>query len=177
VADSIASRVRRSDALIWALRILLAVLFLYQGIDKFSERQLWLRIFEEIGFGQWFRYFTGVVKISGGLMLLIPKATLVAVGLSVCTMIGALLVHVLVIGVGPQTVFVCILVLMLCIIGAKRANWREPKRGSRPRQGAVTRKQTTKRPHHSAARWSASIWLSHCPIEVPTGECLARRDG
>jgi len=105
------------------LRILLAVLFLYQGIDKFSERRLWLRIFEEIWFGQWFRYFTGVVEVSGGLLLLIPKATFVAVGLLVCTMIGALLVHVLVIGVGPQTVFVCILLLMLCIIGAKRANW------------------------------------------------------
>jgi hypothetical protein len=35
-------------------------------------------------------------------------------------MIGALLVHVLVIGVGPQTVVVCILLLLLCIIGAKR---------------------------------------------------------
>ena len=43
--------------------------------------------------------------------------------------IGALLVHVLVIGVGPQTVFVCILVLMLCIIGAKRANWRQRREG------------------------------------------------
>jgi len=123
VADSTALRLRRGDTLLWILRILLAVLFLYQGIDKFSERRLWLRIFEEIGFGQWFRYFTGVVEVSGGLLLLIPKATFVAVGLLVCTMIGALLVHVLVIGVGPQTVFVCILLLMLCIIGAKRANW------------------------------------------------------
>ena len=123
MADSTALRLRRGDTLLWILRILLAVLFLYQGIDKFSERRLWLRIFEEIGFGQWFRYFTGVVEVSGGLLLLIPKATFVAVGLLVCTMIGALLVHVLVIGVGPQTVFVCILLLMLCIIGAKRANW------------------------------------------------------
>ena len=111
------------------MRILLAVLFLYEGIDKFSERRLWLRIFDEIGFGQWFRYFTGVVEISGALTLLIPKATLVAVGLLVSTMIGALLVHVLVIGVGPQTVFVGILLLMLCTIGAKRADWRKRREG------------------------------------------------
>lgn len=129
MGDSTASRLRRSDALIWTLRIVLALLFLYEGIDKFSERRLWLRIFGEIGFGQWFRYFTGVVEISGGLMLLIPKATLVAVGLLVCTMIGALLVHVLVIGVGPQTVFVCILLLMLCIIGAKNARTGERREG------------------------------------------------
>lgn len=72
MADSVVPRWRRSATLIWVLRILLAVLFLYQGIDKFSERRLWLRVFEEIGFGQWFRYFTGVVEISGALMLLIP---------------------------------------------------------------------------------------------------------
>lgn len=129
MGDSTASRLRRGDTLLWILRILLAVLFLYQGIDKFSERRLWLRIFEEIGFGQWFRYFTGVVEVAGGLLLLIPKATFVAVGLLVCTMIGALIVHVLVIGVGPQTVFVCILLLMLCIVGAKRANWGRRREG------------------------------------------------
>lgn len=127
--DSTSSRSRRGEALIWTLRILLAVLFLYQGVDKFSERRLWLRIFEEIGFGQWFRYFTGVVEVSGGLLLLIPKATFLAVGLLICTMIGALIVHVLVIGVGPQTVFVCILLLMLCIIGATRANWARRREG------------------------------------------------
>jgi putative oxidoreductase len=130
VTDSTASKLRVGDAVIWTLRILLAILFLYQGIDKFSERRLWLRIFEEIGFGQWFRYFTGVVEISGALMLLIPRATLVGAGLLICTMIGALLVHVLVIGVGPQTVFVGILLLMLCTIGVKRANWGERRKGS-----------------------------------------------
>jgi putative oxidoreductase len=129
VADSIASRFRRGDALLWTMRILLAAVFLYEGIDKFSERRLWLRIFDEIGFGQWFRYFTGVVEISGALMLLIPKATLVAVGLLVSTMIGALLVHVLVVGVGPQTVVVGILLLMLSTIGAKRADWRKRREG------------------------------------------------
>jgi putative oxidoreductase len=129
VPDSIASRFRRSDALIWTMRILLAAVFLFEGIDKFSERRLWLRIFDEIGFGQWFRYFTGVVEISGALTLLIPKATLVAVGVLVSTMIGALLVHVLVIGVGPQTVVVGILLLMLCTIGATRADWRKRREG------------------------------------------------
>ena len=129
MGDSTSSRSRRGDALLWTLRILLAVLFLYQGVDKFSERRLWIRMFDEIGFGQWFRYFTGVVEISGALMLLIPKTTLVAVGLLISTMIGALLVHVFVIGVGPQTVFVGLLLLMLCTIGAKRVNWRMRRQG------------------------------------------------
>jgi putative oxidoreductase len=121
VADLVASRFRYSDALLWAIRILLAALFLYEGIDKFSERRLWLRIFDEIGVGQWFRYFTGVVEVSGALMLLVPRATIVAVGLLGCTMVGALLVHLLVIGIGPPTAFVVILLLTLCILGIGHA--------------------------------------------------------
>lgn len=122
MADSIASRRRRGDALIWLLQILLAAVFLYEGIDKFSERRLWLRVFDEIGFGQWFRYFTGVVEVSGAVMLLIPRTTLIAVGLLACTMIGALLVHAFVTGVGPQTMFVGILLVMLSTVGATRMN-------------------------------------------------------
>ena len=109
---------RYRRALIWTLRVLLAALFLFEGIDKFSERRLWVRIFEEIGAGQWFRYFTGAVEVIGAVALLIPKATLFAVGILVCTMIGAALTHVFVIGVGPQTVAVALLAVMLLIVGA-----------------------------------------------------------
>jgi uncharacterized membrane protein len=103
--------------MVWVLRVLLAVVFLFEGIDKFSERRLWVRIFEQIGFGQWFRYFTAVVEVAGALMLLIPRATLVGVGLLVCTMIGAALVHVLVIGVSPRTAVIAILIALLLIVG------------------------------------------------------------
>ena len=112
---------RYRGALVWALRVLLAALFLFEGIDKFSERRLWVRIFEEIGAGQWFRYFTGAVEVIGAVALLIPKATLFAVGILVCTMIGAAVTHVFVIGVGPQTVAVAVLAVLLLIVGASTA--------------------------------------------------------
>jgi putative oxidoreductase len=114
--------VRYGDIGVWLLQIVLAAVFLYEGVDKFSERRLWLRVFDEIGFGQWFRYFTGIVEVSAAVMLLIPRTTLIAVGLLVCTMIGALLVHVVLMGVGPQTIFVAIVMVMLGIVGAKKMN-------------------------------------------------------
>ena len=122
MAGPIFGNLRYRSALIWALRILLAAVFLLEGIDKFSERRLWVRIFNEIGFGQWFRYFTGAVEVIGAVALLIPKATLFAVGVLVCTMIGAALTHVFVIGVGPQTVAVALLAVMLVIVGASARN-------------------------------------------------------
>ena len=118
VAGSIFGNFRYRGALVWGLKILLAALFLFEGIDKFSERRLWVRIFAEIGFGQWFRYFTGAVEVIGAVALLIPKATLFGVGVLVCTMIGAALTHFFVIGVGPQTVVIALLVVMLLIVGA-----------------------------------------------------------
>lgn len=70
---------------------------------------MWVPLFGRIGLGQWFRYTTGIVEVGAGILLLIPQATWVAVALLTCTMIGALMVHVFVVGLGPQTVAVTVL--------------------------------------------------------------------
>ena len=85
----------------WGLRIVLALAFTFFGLQKFPSGTMWVRLFARIGVGQWFRYVTGVVEVVGGILLLVPRATIPAVGLLVCTMIGALLVHVFVVGLGP----------------------------------------------------------------------------
>jgi len=43
----------------WMFRGGIALIFVFAGIDKFSPS--WIKLFRKIGFGQWFRYFTGVV--------------------------------------------------------------------------------------------------------------------
>ena len=117
---------------IWALRIFLALMFLFFGLLKFREGDgsLYVRIFELIGFGQWFRYFTGLVEVGGALLMLFPRATPVAVVLLAPTMIGALLTHVLVIGPQPASVVVVVL-----LTGVLYVWWRyraSAQRGSRP---------------------------------------------
>lgn len=94
----------------WSLRIFLALVFVYAGIEKFPSAPgaMWVRVFADIGLGQWFRYVTGIVEVLGGFLLLVPAATILAVPLLACTMVGALIVHVLVVGTGPQTVAVSI---------------------------------------------------------------------
>jgi hypothetical protein len=67
---------------------------------------MWVRLFERIGFGQWFRYFTALVEIVGGMLMIVPSATMVSGLFLASTMVGALLVHISVIGVGVQTVVV-----------------------------------------------------------------------
>jgi uncharacterized membrane protein YphA (DoxX/SURF4 family) len=93
------------------LRIALALIFVVVGFVKIpgSIHPMWVRLFERIGFGQWFRYFTAFVEIVGGMLMLVPSATLVSVALLASTMVGALLVHIFIIGVGFQTVVVLVL--------------------------------------------------------------------
>jgi putative oxidoreductase len=100
----------------WTLRVLLALVFVAAGVDKFVG-PMWVRVFNDIGFGQWFRYVTGVVELLGALLLLVRPATMIAVPMLICTMLGALLVHVTVVGVGFPTIAVSILLALLLGLG------------------------------------------------------------
>lgn len=100
----------------WVLRVLLALVFAAAGVDKFVG-PMWVRVFNDIGFGQWFRYVTGVVELLGALLLLVRPATMIAVPMLICTMLGALLVHVTVVGVGFPTIAVLIFLALLLGLG------------------------------------------------------------
>ena len=79
----------------WAIRISVAVVFVLTGLDKFlpTSSTYWIHVFGLIGLGQWFRYFTGIVEILGGLLFLVPIATLGGAGILVVTMLGAMVVQ------------------------------------------------------------------------------------
>ena len=101
----------------WTMRLLLAAVFLFQGTTKFGERPFWQELFAEIGLGEWFRYFTGAVEILGALLLIVPRTTVLGALILSCTMLGAFMVHVFILGIGLQSVLVAILFGLLVIIG------------------------------------------------------------
>lgn len=119
MAEAAPKRRRGFTALIWGLRGFLALVFILVGWPKFSgdPLSLWVRIFDLIGFGQWFRVLTAVVECLGGVLLLVPRATPIAVALLVPTMIGALLVHIFVVGIGPQSAAAMVLMSGVLLIG------------------------------------------------------------
>jgi len=93
----LASGERRSgqDVMItWILRVALAVIFVSVGRDKFDPNSMWPALFARIGFGQWFRYLTGTLQITGALLVLIPRTFPLGIALLACTMIGAVVVWV-----------------------------------------------------------------------------------
>ena len=81
----------------WILRGGIALAFVLFGVDKFPANGPWVSFFDQVGFGQWFRYVTGVVEIAGGVLLLIPWTVSAGLLLLACTMASAALIHVVII--------------------------------------------------------------------------------
>jgi uncharacterized membrane protein YphA (DoxX/SURF4 family) len=72
----------------WLPRVAIALVFVSVGSSKFSD-PMWVRLFGQIGLGQWFRYLTGAMQIAGGVLVLIPRTSLAGIVLAACTMLGA----------------------------------------------------------------------------------------
>ena len=78
----------------WVLRGGIALVFVLFGLEKFPSNPdgPWVKLFQQIGFGQWFRDFTGVVEILGGMLVAIPKTARAGLALLAATMAAAALI-------------------------------------------------------------------------------------
>lgn len=86
---------------IWVLQIIAAAAFLTAGSLKLIGAPRMILIFDHIGVGQWFRYVTGAVEVTGGLALLFPKTAAFGGLLLAATMICAIYTHLAIIGGTP----------------------------------------------------------------------------
>ena len=91
---------RRNVLSDWMFRAAIALVFVLEGIEKFSAgpHSSWVRLFQQIGVGQWFRYFTGAVEVLGAVLVLIPWTVTAGLALLACTMAAATLIVLFVIG-------------------------------------------------------------------------------
>jgi uncharacterized membrane protein YphA (DoxX/SURF4 family)/quercetin dioxygenase-like cupin family protein len=91
---------------LWVLQIVTAAGFLMAGFATLSGYPMMVETFEKVGVGQWFRYLTGAIEVASAVLLLIPRLTPVGAALLVCTMTGAVLAHLLVVGGSPAAALV-----------------------------------------------------------------------
>jgi hypothetical protein len=78
-----------------------------------SQLDSWVKLFDQIGIGQWFRHFTGVVEILGGVLVLIPKTITAGLAILTCTMASAALILVFVVKRPGDAVFSGLLAIVL----------------------------------------------------------------
>jgi uncharacterized membrane protein YphA (DoxX/SURF4 family) len=96
-----------------------AMLFIFVGYTKFDSdpRGEWVRLFARIGLGQWFRLFTGVVQVTGGVLMLWPRARTIGAALLASTMIGAIVVDLVVLG-SPMFIVPMMLLFLIAAVWA-----------------------------------------------------------
>ncbi|WP_419913569.1 DoxX family protein [Hoeflea sp.] len=96
------------------LRIVLTLVFVAAGGAKLVGAGMMVESFDAIGFGQGFRYLTGVIEVGGAALLWLPNKQVIGAALLGATMVGAVLTHWFIIG--PSAVPAIVLGLLCAAV-------------------------------------------------------------
>ena len=80
------------------LKVVAGLAFVAAGLAKLTGAEMMVGTFDAIGAGQWFRHVTGLIEVVAAILLFVPGRQAIGAGLLVCTMVGAILAHILVLG-------------------------------------------------------------------------------
>ncbi|WP_146992251.1 DoxX family protein [Bradyrhizobium macuxiense] len=114
------SRPRWKTIAAWSLKIVFALAFLGAGLFKLSGAAPVVVEFDQIGLGQWFRYFTAACEVVGAVLLLLPATTGFGAFLLACVSVGAFVVQLLVLH-GDVVHTIIFVVAMVGLAWANRA--------------------------------------------------------
>ena len=115
--ETVETRGRQDVLISWILRLGVAVVFLSVGADKFATKSMWVQLFDRIGFGTWFRYLTGILQVTGAVLVLVPRTFLVGIGILACTMAGAMTVWIVRFGAPENAIIPGAVLVALVSIG------------------------------------------------------------
>ena len=102
-------------------RVAFALAFIIIGASKLNSSSLWVRVFDRIGFGQWFRYLAGSMQLAGGALMLVPRTVIPGALMIACTMAGAAVADLFYLNAGPA--FIVPLVLFAGSIALAWQRW------------------------------------------------------
>lgn len=103
------------------LQVLLAAVMLNAGIGKYAGEAGPVDTFDQVGLGQWFRYFIGTIEIASGVGLLIPRIAGVAALSAGSVLIGAVAMEAFVLTDGNPIVPAVLVVLLAVVAWHHRA--------------------------------------------------------
>jgi putative oxidoreductase len=95
----------------------IGLVFILIGYTKFNSDPAseWVRIFEQIGLGQWFRIVTGVMQIAGGVLMMPRRTRTIGAVMLGSTMLGAASVDVFIIG-SPLVIAPLLLLFLIATV-------------------------------------------------------------
>ena len=110
----------KKNVALWVLQIAVAAVFVASAVPKLAGVPMVVQMFDTLGFGQGFRYFTAATEIGSAVLLLVPAlASIGALALAI-VMVGAILAHLFVLG-GSALPAMVLLAATLTIAWLRRA--------------------------------------------------------
>ena len=103
--------------IIWALRLLAAVIMLQTLYFKFSGHEQSIRLFTQLGMEPWGRIGTGVMELIASALILFPRTTGYGAALGAGLMAGAIFFHLTSLGIvfdGDAWLFIYAVACFLC---------------------------------------------------------------
>ncbi|PPJ06407.1 DoxX family protein [Nocardia cyriacigeorgica] len=113
------------NIVLWSLQVVLCLfLVIASAYPKFYGHPYAIESYDIIGFGQWFRYFTGVVEVAGGIGLVVPRLVTPAAAGLVVTMVCAAATQAFLLEGPSSAIFPLVLGVIFAWIGwARRSDF------------------------------------------------------
>ena len=86
---------------LWIVQALLALAFVGAASGKLLGKPEMVALFDAVGVGQWFRYVTGLMELTGALLIVVPRTKFFGAALLSVVMVGAVLTHVFILHNAP----------------------------------------------------------------------------
>jgi putative oxidoreductase len=110
---------RPLDILLWCVQAFLALIFINASSAKLIGNPEMVALFTAVGFGQWFLYVTGILELTGAVLIMVPKTRRIGAALLATIMLGALITHLFVLHVPPTTPGVLLLMSGFVVWGRR----------------------------------------------------------
>lgn len=104
----------------WLPAILLILVFVPQGLAKFSDTSGWAAAFRQWGYPDWFRMLIGALELSAALLLLLGRTAAFGALIIIVVMLGAWATHLIFDGGRHMTSEVVPLVLATSVLIVRR---------------------------------------------------------
>jgi putative oxidoreductase len=118
-AARVAHTARALDILLWCVQAALALVFLGASLAKLTGNPETVALFSAVGLGQWLRYVTGILELTGAALILLPRTRRIGAAVLATVMFGALAAHLLVLHVSPTTPGVLFLMASFVVLGRR----------------------------------------------------------
>jgi putative oxidoreductase len=108
------------NLILWCVQVLLALAFLAPSSLKLMGAPVMVELFKAVGFGQWLRYLTGILELTGVVLIVVPKTRSIGAVLLATVMLGAIVAHLFILHTAPTMPVVNLLLSSVVVWGRRR---------------------------------------------------------